>query len=109
MRAHEVDLSLGNGAHTNLVEGSREEGGKGAAEHDVPVTTSQPNPHAADVLLGNEALHIAAWEGGLVGEREGRVLGVPVQSNNAIVALAKLDQRFSINLTSSMLKGETRC
>lgn len=104
MRAYKVDLSLGNGTHTDLVKSSREEGGKSAAEHDVPVAAGQANAHTTDVLLGNEALDIAIREGILVGEGEGRVLSVSVKSNNAFKVLAKFDQSFSIHLTSSMLK-----
>ena len=104
VRAHKVDLSLGDSTHADLVEGSGEEGGERAAENDVPVTTGQPYAHATDVLLGDEALHIAIREGLLVGEGEGGVLGVTIQSHNAIVALPEFDQSISVYLASSMLE-----
>lgn len=104
MRAHEIHLGLGDGAHADLVEGTREESGEGAAEHDVPVPAAEPDAHAADVLFSDEALHIAVGEGVLVGEGEGGVLGVSVESHNTLVVLAKLDQSVSVDLTSGHLQ-----
>lgn len=103
VRAHKVDLSLGDGTHPDLVEGPGEEGSKGAAEHNVPVTTGQPDSHATDVLLGNEALNVTIREGLLVGEGESGVLGVSIQCHKAIVALPEFDQSVPIYLASSML------
>ena len=98
-----VDLGLGDGPHADLVEGPSEEGGKGAAEDDVAVPAGQPDAHAHQVLLGDEALHVALREGVLVGEREGGVLGVPVQGYDAGVALAQLDQGVAVDLTGGAL------
>lgn len=103
VRAHKVDLRLGNCTHSDLVESSREEGRKGAAEHDVPVATGQADAYAADVLLSDEALHVALGEGFLVCEGEGGVLGVSIESNNAFKVLAEFDQSVAIHLTSGML------
>ncbi len=104
VRSHEVDLSPGNGTHSDLVKGTGEESSEGAAEDNVPVTTRHANPHTTDILLSNEALHIAIVEGLLVGERESGVLGVSIQSNDAIEALSKLHKGISVHLTSSMLE-----
>ena len=78
VRTHKVDLSLRDGTHADLIERASEEGSKGAAEHDVSVSACQPNAHAHNVLLCNEALHITVVEGGLVRERESGVLSVAI-------------------------------
>jgi len=88
MRPHEVDLGLGNGAHPDLVEGTCEEGGKGAAEDDVPVSTGQADAHSSNVLFCDEALHVALVKRLLVSEGEGGVLGVSIQSHDTVVVLA---------------------
>lgn len=109
MRTHKVDLSHGDGAHSDLVKGTREEGSKGTAEDNVPVTTGQPNAHTTDVLLCDEALYVAIGEGILVGEGEGGVLSVTVQGKDSLVVLTQLDQSIAIHFTCGKLReGERR-
>ena len=103
MGPHKVHLSLGDGAHADLIKGAGKEGGEGAAEDDVPVPTAEPDAHATDVLFGDEALHVAIGEGVLVGEREGGVLGVSVQGYDTLVVLAEFDQGISVYLTCGKL------
>ena len=103
MRSHKVDLGLGNGSHADLVEGTCKESRKGAAEDNVPVTAGHSDSHTANILLGNEALHIAIREGILVGQGEGGVFGVSIESHDAIVVLAELHQSISIHLTGGNL------
>ena len=103
MRADKVDLGLRDGTHADLVESPSEEGSKGAAEDNVAVSAGQSDAHAHQVLLGNEALHVAVVEGLLVGEREGGVLGVTVQGHDARVTLAQLDKGITINFPGGKL------
>ena len=103
MRSNKVDLRLGNGSHADLIERPSEEGSERAAEDDVAVSAGQPDAHTHQVLLGDEALHVAVVEGLLVGEREGGVLGVAVQGHDAGEALAQLDQGVAVDPPGSVL------
>ena len=46
MGATEVDVALGNGSHTKLVERPGEEGGEGAGKHHVTVPRGTADRHA---------------------------------------------------------------
>lgn len=104
MRPHKVDLCLRDGSHSDLIKGTGEESGKGATEYDIPVPASETNTDSAEVLLGDEALNVAIGEGLFVGEGEGGVLGVSVQSNDALKVLSQLHKSITIRLTSSNLQ-----
>ena len=104
MGADKVDLGLGDGSHADLVEGTGEECGKGAAEDDVPVPASKPNANANQILFRNEALDVAIGERLLVGEGEGGVLGVAVQSQDATVVSAELHQSITVGLAGGNLR-----
>lgn len=103
MRANKVDLCLRDGAHADLVKRAGEEGGKGTAEHDIPVPTAQPDSHTNDILLCDEALDVTLVEGVLVGEGEGGVLGVAIKSHYTIKVLSELDQGISVHLAGGSL------
>ncbi len=107
MGSNKVNLRLRDGPHANLVETSREESRKGAAEDHVSVATGQANPHAADILLCDETLHVALGEGVLVGEGEGRVLRVSIQGHDAVETLAKFHQGIAVDLPCGMLTTTT--
>ena len=103
MRPNAVDLGLRNGSHSDLVKGSREEGGKGRDEDNVPVPTGQSDSHAYHVLLGNKTLDESLGELILVGEGKGRVLGVAIQGYNTIIVLSQFDQSVAVRLAGSNL------
>lgn len=46
MGAAQVDVALGDGGHTQLVEGPAEEGSEGAGEHHVAVPHGAAHRHA---------------------------------------------------------------
>lgn len=46
MGATEVDVTLGDGGHAELVISTGKEGGEGAGEHHVTVSYSTTNRHA---------------------------------------------------------------
>ena len=79
-----VNLCQRNGTHTDLIEGSREERGKGRNEDDIPISAGQSDSHTDHILLGNEALDKPVRECVLVGEGIGRVLGVSIKGDNAV-------------------------
>lgn len=103
MRSHKVDLCLWDGSHSDLVKGTGEESSKRAAENDVPVPAPETDSYPAEVLLSDEALNVALREGFLVGEGEGGVFGVSVQSYDAIKVLSQLHKSIAIGLTSGNL------
>ena len=103
MRSYKVDLGLRDRSHPDLIECAGEESGKGAAKYDIPVAAAESNSDATKVLLSDETLNVAIRKGLLVGEREGGVLGVTIQSEDAIKVLSKLDKRISISLTGGDL------
>ena len=103
MRSHKVDLSLRDGSHSDLVKSTSKESSKGTAEHHISITTGQSDSNTTEVLLGNETLDVTIGEGILVGEREGGVLSVTIQSNDTIVRLAKFDKSITVHFTSGVL------
>ena len=103
MWSHKVDLSLRDGSHSDLVKGPGEEGSESATEHDVPVPAAEANAHPTEVLLSDEALDVAIGERFLVGKREGRVLGVSIESDDAIERLPKFDKSISVRLACGNL------
>ena len=104
MGTHKVDLSLGDGSHANLIECTSEEASKRADKDDVSIPAGQSDAHANQVLLGNEALDVALWEGLLVGEGEGGILGVPIGGDDSRVVLSQLHESISVRLTGSNLE-----
>ena len=103
MRAHEVDLSLRNGSHPDLVKRSREESGKSAGKDHITAPCVHADGHAHHVLLGDEALNKAIWVGLLVGEGKGGVLGVSIHALDAVVRLAKVHEPVTIGNTGGHL------
>ena len=89
MGSNKVGSCLRDGTHTDLVKSTGKEGSKSWAEDNVTIPAGQSDPHATDVLFSNEALDIAVIESFLVGQREGGVLCVSIQSNDPVVVLAK--------------------
>ena len=104
MRANKVDVGLGNGTHADLVIGPRQEARESTDEHHLAVTASATDADANQVLLSDEALDEAVGEGILVGDGEGGVLGVSIQSNHVGVVLSKLDQGSTVRYTGGNLK-----
>ncbi len=103
MRAHKVDLCLGDCSHTDLVVCPAQEAGKGAGKDDVPVPAGQTDGDPHHVLLRDETLNVAIIKGLLVGEGKSGVLCVPINSYDAVVSLAKLDQGLPEHLTGGDL------
>ena len=103
MRANKVDFSLGNGSHSNLIQGTGEEGSKCRHNDNVPVTATESNPDAHHVLLGNETLDKSLGATVLVGEGERGVLGVTIKSYDSGEVLSQLHQSLSICLPSGYL------
>ena len=66
MRAHKVDVGLGDGAHTDLIERSRQERCECAHKDDRAVTSRSSDRHANEVLFRDVALDEAIGEGVLV-------------------------------------------
>ena len=68
VRTHKVCIGLGDGPHSNLVEGPGQEAGKGWDKwHGSPSgSTADPDPN--QILLGNEALDEPVREGILRGK-----------------------------------------
>ena len=103
MRAHKVDFRLGDGPHSDLVEGSGEESGKRRHKHDVASTATEPDAHAHHVLLGNETLDESLGAAVLVGDGKRGVLGISVKCHDSGVVLPQLHQSLSIRLPSGNL------
>ena len=82
MRASEVGVGLRDGAHADLVEGARPEGGERARERHRPVAARDPDGHARQILLGDEALDEPVRIGVPELDRVGRVLHVTVKRHH---------------------------
>lgn len=78
MRASEVAVSLRDGAHTNLIISTREEGGKGAHERNSALASGGTNCHTNEVLFGNEALNKLIRSGIAQIDREGGVFCITI-------------------------------
>lgn len=96
VRADEVDVRLRNGAHADLVESAREERGERRDERNGAVAARRTDRHAHQILLGDEAFDVALREALLDLIREGRVLRVAVQTDDALVAGRHFGQRRAV-------------
>lgn len=103
MRANKVDVGLGDGTHADLIVSPRQETSKGAHEHHIAVTAGATDAHTNEILLSDEALDESVWEGILVGDGKGGVLGVSVQGHDIGDGLAQFDKGSAISNTGCNL------
>ena len=62
MGADDIDVGLGDDAHPEVVKGSRQKGRKGRDKGHATVAASHADGHAHQVLLADEAFHVAFGE-----------------------------------------------
>lgn len=103
VRASKVAVSLGDGAHANLVVAAREEGSEGAHEGDCALPGGTADTHTNEVLLRDEAFDELFWFRVAQEDGEGGVLGVSVQTNHARVCSAQTLESATVRLAGRHL------
>lgn len=96
--AHDLDVLLADAQDPDLVGSPGEEGGEGAHERSL-VPAGDPCSHADHVLLRHETLNELVGPGVQQRNGEGRVLHVPVESDDAAVGLGQGGQRVAVGLS----------
>lgn len=100
MGADKIHIRMGNGAHTDLVEGTGEERGMGGNKSHRASPAGGAQCHAHQVLLGYEALYEPLWKGIPKLIRICGVLGVSVEGNYPIIVGSNLGKSGAIGLAS---------
>ena len=104
MRTTEVRRSARNGTHAELIESSAQETGESTGKRNGAAPCGSADGHAHQVLLGDEALHVAVRVRLLEVQRKGRVLCVSVHRDDAVTAGADLGQCCAVGLAGCNLE-----
>ena len=102
--AHHIQVGLAYDTHSQVVESSGEEAGKGRGKGNRSISASNPNANPDKILLAYEAFDVSVLIHFLDVLREGRVLHIAIQGDHLGVRGGQFSQGRAIRLPSRHLQ-----
>lgn len=87
-------------SHSDLIEGSSEEGSESGSESDLS-SSADSSGNGNQVLLSNETFNEFIWVSIFIGQGKSGVLGISVQSDDSVISIGSSQslKGFSVSLS----------